>query len=93
MKLEDKLFLVRFQPDKQPHLHIINGDICLKECKDKPCTFFCPAKVYEWHEAEKRIQTAYEGCLECGTCWIGCPHDNIDWFHPRGGFGVMYKFG
>ncbi|MBU1208420.1 MAG: hypothetical protein KKH04_16085 [Proteobacteria bacterium] len=30
------------------------------------------------------ISVAYEGCLECGSCRIGCPHLNIEWRFPRG---------
>jgi ferredoxin like protein len=35
----------------------------------------------------------HEGCLECGTCRIGCPHLNIDWRFPKGGYGISHKFG
>ncbi|MBC9785601.1 4Fe-4S dicluster domain-containing protein [Heliobacterium chlorum] len=91
--LEDKLFLVRFQPDDHSHIHINNKELCQHDCPDKPCTYICPAKVYEWNEEVKAINVGYEGCLECGTCRYGCPRDNIHWVNPRGGFGVMYKFG
>ncbi len=90
--LEDKLFLNRYQPDKESHLKVLNKDKCL-ECEGKPCTFICPAKVYSWNSKEKIIETAYEGCVECGTCRYGCAHDNIEWKNPRGGFGIMYKYG
>lgn len=93
MKVEEKLFLDRFQPDRKSHLGITNPDVCWKVCKNKPCTVFCPAKVYEWVDGVNVIHISYEGCLECGTCLYGCPHDNIDWGNPRGGFGVLYKSG
>ncbi|MEW6624267.1 MAG: 4Fe-4S dicluster domain-containing protein [Bacillota bacterium] len=90
--LEDKLFLNRYQPDKVSHLRVLNREKCV-ECRDKPCTYICPAKVYRWNDVEKIIETAYEGCVECGTCRYGCAHDNIEWKNPRGGFGIMYKYG
>ncbi|MHB1651991.1 MAG: ferredoxin family protein [Desulfitobacteriaceae bacterium] len=92
MKLEDKLYLVRFNTDKQNHIRIADGDVCLK-CQDKPCTLICPAHVYDWDNEEKRIAVGYEGCLECGTCRVGCPFSNILWEYPRGGFGVSWKNG
>jgi len=92
MKLDDKLYLVRFNTDKLNHIKIKNGDVCLK-CQDKVCTFICPAHVYDWDEEENRISVGYEGCLECGTCRVACPHGNIQWEYPRGGFGVSWKNG
>jgi len=92
MTLEDKLYLDRFKPDSESHLTVINRDFCVNECDEKPCTFICPARVYEWDEEEEIIKVAYEGCVECGACRYGCP-DNINWSNPRGGYGITYKFG
>lgn len=91
MKLDDKLYLIRFNTDKQSHIKILDQEACL-QCEDMPCTRICPAHVYHWDEEEKRIAVGYEGCLECGTCRVGCP-DNIEWDYPRGGFGVSWKNG
>jgi len=91
MSLEDKLYLDRFNVEEEPHLVIRNQDVCLKECRDQPCLYFCPAGVYKLEEG--RIGVAYEGCLECGSCRIGCPHLNIEWRFPTGGYGVRHKFG
>ena len=31
---------------------------------------------------------------ECGSCRIVCSEDtNIDWEYPRGGHGIVFKFG
>lgn len=92
MALEDKLFLDRFQVDAQSHLKILNPEVCMHDCRDQPCLSFCPAGVYTLEE-DKTINVAYEGCLECGSCRIGCPHMNIQWRFPRGGYGVRHKFG
>jgi len=39
------------------------------------------------------ISVSYEGCLECGSCRIGCPHLNIEWRFPTGGYGISHRFG
>ncbi|SMB91455.1 ferredoxin like protein [Desulfonispora thiosulfatigenes DSM 11270] len=92
IKLEDKLFLNRYLTDDNNHINIVNRDECLV-CVNKPCTYVCPARVYEWDEKEKRITIAYENCVECGTCRYVCPPHVIDWRNPRGGYGIQYKFG
>ena len=93
MTIENKLYLVRFKPDDESHLKVVDPEVCRQKCSGKSCSVFCPANVYTWNEVEQRINIAHEGCLECGTCFFGCPNDNISWKNPKGGFGVMYKFG
>jgi len=93
MKVEDKLYWNRYRPDNHSHLEIADPKACLEKCDMKPCTYICPAEVYAWNEEREQIIMAYEGCLECGACLYGCPYSNIDWGNPRGGYGVMYKFG
>ena len=44
-------------------------------------------------DALGKISVGYQACVECGSCRIGCPHANVDWTLPRGGYGVAYKFG
>lgn len=90
-KVEDKLFLNRFRVDEESHIRIIEGALCGEKCADQPCLYICPARVYRMEEG--RITVAYEGCVECGSCRIACPHLNIDWRFPRGGFGISHKFG
>jgi len=92
MKIEDRLYLVKFKPDKVSHLKIIDREVCRK-CEFKPCLFFCPAEVYSWDDETTQVNIAYEGCFECGACRIGCPYANIDWRYPRGGFGVTFRYG
>ncbi len=90
--IEDKLFLNRFRVDATPHLKVLDPQVCVRECREQPCLNFCPARVYTIGENGK-INVAHEGCLECGSCRIGCPHMNIEWRFPRGGYGVRHKFG
>jgi len=90
--ISDKLYMIRFKSDDKSHLVIKEMDDCVT-CVHKDCTFFCPADVYEWHAKIDTTSVAYENCIECGTCRIGCPSDNIHWVYPKGGYGMTYKFG
>jgi ferredoxin like protein len=39
------------------------------------------------------MQFTYEDCVECGTCDIVCTPGSVIWHHPRGNYGVNYKYG
>lgn len=92
VNIDEKISSVKFFVDEEyPHLRIKDEKVCLK-CNEKPCLNFCPAGVYRLTE-EGSILISYQACLECGSCRIGCPFENIIWSYPRGGFGVNYKFG
>lgn len=90
--VSDKLFTIRFKCDDKSHLVIKDAETCVK-CVTKDCNFFCPADVYEWDMKEKVTGVAYENCIECGTCRIACPPNNIHWVYPKGGYGMTYKYG
>lgn len=95
MKLEDKLYLVNFKPDTMSHLGVKDQEKC-RDCQikhDKPCIVGCPADCWEHNIEKNETLVAFEGCLECGTCRIICPYDNVEWHYPRGGFGVNYRYG
>jgi ferredoxin like protein len=93
MKIEDKLYLTRFEPDEEEkHIKVISEAVC-DRCVEKPCTYICPAEVYRMDEDGKLAAIACEGCLECGSCRIACPYQNLEWEYPRGGFGIMLKYG
>ena len=92
MTVEEKLGLLTYKNDHQTHIKIMDQAVCLK-CPNKPCVTGCPAKVYEWDEAQKKTLVAYENCIECGAARMLCPYYNIEWNPPRGGFGVQYKYG
>ena len=41
-----------------------------------------------------QVEIATDGCVECGTCrLIAEPTGDIEWNYPRGGYGVLFKFG
>ena len=73
---------------KKSHIKIIDKKVCREKCENKPCTFYCPSRVFYWEN--NKINILYKRCLECGACPHGCPYSNIDWNFPRGGYGVIY---
>jgi ferredoxin like protein len=94
LKVEEKLFQDRYKVDTgHPHITIKNADVCTHRCSNKQCTVCCPAGCYT-HEGNGNVVLITDGCLECGTCRIICDeHHNVNWEWPRGGFGILFKFG
>lgn len=88
---EELLGLNKFTVDEgDPHI-ILDKAICA-HCKEKPCLIVCPAVLYTLKNGE--INFEYAGCLECGTCRIVCKKKGIkQWKHPRGTFGVAFRYG
>jgi ferredoxin like protein len=97
VNIDEKLGLITYKNDHQTHIQIKDADTntspCVIECKAKPCTTVCPARVYVWEDALHKIVVNYENCIECGACRMLCPFDNVNCHWPRGGFGVQYKLG
>lgn len=91
-RVEEKLFQNRYLVDAgKPHIVI--------EPHSKPSknllamTTLCPAGCYAENTAGQ-VEITPDGCLECGTCRILCePSGDIVWNYPRGGYGVLFKFG
>jgi len=94
VKVEEKLFQNRYRVDSgRPHVQIKNAETCTSGCADQQCTVCCPAGCYTL-EGNGRVVLISDGCLECGTCRIICDeHRNIAWEYPRGGYGILFKFG
>jgi len=91
-ELQKKLFQNRYLVDaERPHIvvrpHVTPSKNLLALTKT------CPAGCYSQNE-QGQVEIAVDGCLECGTCRVVCgPTGEITWRYPRGGFGVMFKFG
>ncbi|BBF92521.1 ferredoxin family protein [Blastochloris tepida] len=91
-RVEDKLFQNRYLVDAgRPHVkiraHIEPSPELLALIK------ICPARCYELN-AKGQVEVAPDGCMECGTCRvIAEPTGDIEWGYPRGGYGVLFKFG
>lgn len=78
-----------FTIDREAHI-VLDLAAC-RACSTRPCTTACPARCYSWSEEDQRLTFVYDGCLECGTCYILCPGHFTLWHYPRGGFGVGYR--
>jgi ferredoxin like protein len=89
--LQEKIDSIHFAPDNSwQHVIISEQNIC-KDCQEKPCLTICPTAVFLWNYAESvPIKVLYKQCVECGACRLACPHNNIEFLYPHGGYGVMY---
>lgn len=94
INVEEKLFQNRYRVDEgRPHIYINDPQICANSCATQSCTFACPAACYAKDEGGGVLLTT-DGCLECGTCRVICSdHHNVNWSYPRGGHGILFKFG
>lgn len=92
VNVEEKLFQNRYYVDVgHPHIRIKDEAVCV-QCDLQSCVICCPAGCWRREEGG-RIDLVVDGCLECGTCRIVCEPKNVDWNYPRGGFGILFKFG
>lgn len=91
-KVEEKLFQNRYLVDAgKPHIRVKPHDV--PSASLLAMTTLCPAGCYSVAESGQ-VEVAADGCLECGTCRIVTTKTGeIEWNYPRGGFGVLYKFG
>lgn len=89
--LDDKLYKVKCNADEVSHLKADRAEC--NECVSKICEIICPAGVYEWDDMAKTLIINYENCLECGACRIACEKKCLKWEYPRGGKGVVFKYG
>lgn len=86
VNVQEKLNLVRFRVDKKSHVNIDKEKCVL--CQRRPCLFFCPAGLFSFPGNE--LIHSYEGCLECGACYVACERKAISWNYPGGGLGVSF---
>lgn len=78
-----------------PHIQLTDPAGCTA-CAQRPCTFLCPAGVFDWHPRGPQappITIRHELCVECGACFVFCPGDSIDFHYPRGGYGIFHRYG
>lgn len=91
-KVEEKLYQNRYLVDAgRPHIkvrpHIVPSKALLA------LTHACPAGCYSQND-QGQVEANVDGCVECGTCRVlTAKTGEIEWNYPRGGFGVLYKFG
>lgn len=89
---DDRVASLKYYVDEQ-YAHLwIKDEVACQDCEQKPCLFICPVNVYRLDRHGRTI-VGYQACVECGSCRVACPEENIGWTLPRGGYGVAYKFG
>lgn len=92
VRVEDKLYQNRYLVDAgRAHIkvrpHTVPSQALLSLLKA------CPARCYKLND-KGQVEITADGCVECGTCRIiGEPTGDIEWSYPRGGYGVLFKFG
>ena len=90
--IDDYLMALKYYVDEHyVHLRLRSPEVCI-QCQDKVCLYFCPVGAYQV-QASGQVQIAHQSCIECGSCRLMCPENNVEWLLPRGGFGIAYKFG
>jgi len=90
--VEKKLYTNRYRVDAgRPHIQVKPHDKPSKALLS--LTRVCPAGCYSLND-KGHVEITVDGCLECGTCRVLCgPTGEVVWTYPRGGFGVLFKFG
>lgn len=84
-----RLKLSRYNLDREAHIKV-DYELCRK-CEHRACLTACPAQCY-LPQAEQGVVLNYEGCLECGTCYVICDQGGLQWEFPKGGCGISYRF-
>ena len=92
LRIEDKLFQNRYLVDTgRPHIKV--RPHAKPSAALLSLTTACPAGCYSLDD-QGRVEVVPDGCMECGTCRVLCGESgDIEWNYPRGGFGVLFKFG
>lgn len=92
MKVEEKLYNNRYMVDEgHPHIAIVAKGAPSPALKS--LITVCPAGCYA-EEEDGSVVVTPDGCLECGTCRVICAGTGeLQWDYPRGGYGILFKFG
>jgi ferredoxin like protein len=92
VRVEDKLYQNRYLVDVgNAHIKV------MPHTKPSPellaLVNVCPAHCYELN-SNGQVEITPDGCVECGTCRVIAEGSGgIEWNYPRGGYGVLFKFG
>lgn len=91
-RVEEKLYQNRYLVDAgRPHITVTPHET--PSAALLTLTRICPAGCYALNH-KGQVEVTPDGCLECGTCRVLAePSGDISWSYPRGGYGVLFKFG
>lgn len=92
LSISDRLARVRYVTDEDNSHIRINQELAKATGTGKRLVAICPARVYS-EEPDGTISVEYAACLECGTCLVVAAPGSLEWYYPRGGFGVSYREG
>ena len=92
VRVEDRLYQNRYLVDSgRPHIKVKPHDEPTPELL--ALTKVCPAGCDALNDSGQ-VEITPDGCMECGTCRVVAEASgDIEWNYPRGGFGVLFKFG
>ena len=92
VKVEEKLYQNRYMVDEgRPHIRVKPHEVPSEALK--ALVKICPAGCYAQSETGQ-VEIVADGCMECGTCRVVCAGTgDIEWSYPRGGYGILFKFG
>lgn len=93
VKVEEKLYQNRYVVDEgRPHIELKDPKSAASRLRS--LVDICPAGCWSVSE-DGALCGSLDGCFECGTCRIvaKAAGEDVTWFYPRGGYGILYKFG
>lgn len=89
VNINHRLKYNRYHLDREAHIQV-NGEKC-RTCPHQVCLTSCPAQCY-LPDSGSGVVFNYEGCLECGTCYLLCDQKALTWNYPRGGCGLSLRY-
>lgn len=91
-RIEEKLFQNRYLVDAgRPHIKV--RPHAAPSAALQALVHACPAGCYAATD-KGTVEVVADGCMECGTCRVLTQDTGeVEWNYPRGGFGVLFKFG
>lgn len=58
------------------------------------CEMICPIGLWKVKKQKAILSPDYrDKCVECGSCWLVCKENAIDFQYPAGGKGIVWEWG